>query len=117
MKAGRELDVLVAEKVMGYEQFTHETGGPWWRYPDGTDCAETETFFNSIAFSTNTEAAWQVVEGIVGASKHGVFWDIRMSYDGWSAVFYRDNEQFHARGETAPEAICLAALKAKGVEE
>jgi len=111
MKAGRELDCLVATKIMGYEQFNCEyTGTSMWRYPDGTECAETETFFNSIAFSTDISVAWQVVE--------------KLQLDGWNWMgqwfngkdpAYSTFQRVEKKGgssfaDSISEAICLAAL-------
>jgi hypothetical protein len=85
--AGRELDALVAEKVMGWN-------------------------FQRSAFSTDIASAWEVVEKLqaleytfINLLWDGQGWDIEMGQDGHdiSCDTYAD---------TFPLAICLAALKA-----
>lgn len=120
MEPGRELDALVAEKVMGLEITKIANGHMWFR--DGV------TLRSPIPhYSTDIAAAWLVVE--------------KMSSDGWiheitehindsqikCAMFANrsghyesyerswDDEQWAVSG-TAPHAICLAALKAVGIE-
>lgn len=113
LKPGRELDALVAEKVM------------WWhKYEDSNPKATIRTigdtedhkckFCGSFEghdikpYSTSIEAAWEVVEKLIESDD----WvDFSLEYEPtfkWSA-----NEIIY--GETAPHAICLAALRA--VEE
>ena len=84
--AGRDLDALVAEKFFR------------WDSCDGTACPP--------AFSTKIAAAWEVVEkldlfngAMLGKNAHGQ-WAIWDNADEESPVF----------AETAPLAICLAAL-------
>jgi hypothetical protein len=117
MKAGRDLDALVAEKVMGLEPKQPDNVGyrrDTWVYAINdyddngpvyvVDCPE---------FSEDTSAAWSVLE--------------RMRELGWYASLETgrgqdkctltrlggDSERL-ATGETLPLAICLAALKAVG---
>lgn len=109
MKSGRELDALVAEKVMGWtgikpylksvgqHEFLTYVG---WFQEDGLPKVEIPHY------STDIAEAWKVVEKFKGDR------DIRIDsdFDGgyWvypSPVF---NKPIHAK--TAPHAICLAAL-------
>ncbi len=115
MKAGRELDALVAEKVMGwvFQKATRPFEYPGWSLPNGD--------FKNIAelppVSTNIAAAWQVVEKVreLTVSLNNA--------DGWECCFSTTNgsflvagdEEFYGRASTAPHAICLAALRAMGV--
>ena len=113
MKPGRELDAIVAERVMGYE-VRDET----WRQPPSSSWREVPHYSSDIA------AAWEVVE--------------RMRADGWKlyltvpkvhppgiieptvAYFQRDDEPPRSpnwRYEThVPSTICLAALRALNIE-
>jgi hypothetical protein len=158
VNAGRELDALVAEKVMGldisvrpkhewkgdadgsrdifaYEEGDYHNGPCCVRCHFGfchhcnpagydTPCAPSETV---AAYSTDIAAAWTVVE------KMGL--SVVRSEDGWYAIKPEDIEHSTVRGtayptltlvgrefayntayETAPLAICRAALAAVGVE-
>lgn len=90
MIAGREMDELVAEKVMNSE-------------------------FDVPHYSTSIEAAWAVVEKMndrfavsFSCCSQAVEWHCELSCS--------ENVHFSAKGGTAPLAICLAALDAVGVE-
>ncbi len=96
LKAGRELDALVAEKVMG------DLPPRGYSIPD---------------YSTSISAAWEVVEKLI-ADSHivalGVSWDA--AKDHWKFLM-RDfgeivNTEYWPSAPTAPLAICRAALKA-----
>jgi hypothetical protein len=96
MKAGRELDALVAEKVMGLT--------PTCPCPV---CTPT--------YSTMILAAWQVVERMIGDG-----WNLHAAQVGANGGF-----TFFAKGDQVastnvrginPLSICLAALAACGVE-
>ena len=102
MEAGRELDALVAEKVMRAK-------------------AKGDTFDHIMwppHYSTRIEDAWEVVEKM---QADGWFWNIDYDYGELVAGFGkgRDSEGdlswHYEQAETTPHAICLAALKA--VEE
>lgn len=112
MEAERELDALVAEKVMGL-------GSQWTvqQQPDGTFVPTGEVWYECPEFSTDIAAAWQVVEWMRKWHDRGLIFKVfpvGFQFD-YSAVFQsRDNEQWDAQAETAPLAICLAALKVVG---
>lgn len=118
-KAGTELDVTVAEKVMGqkwqggnsipnYQNFEH------WIWPP--------------PYSTNIEAAWKVVEHLRNTVPN---WNVNVytadnlvTREKWlveindtdidsisSGVAYtKTNKEYRAFGSTTPEAICRVAL-------
>ena len=119
----RELDALVAEKVMGWERCPKEDC-------DGCDCP---VFFYGRPLnewcvndpehrlpwmpSTDIATAWQAVEKMKARPGHFSF---RLEQSGtayhlpeWAATF---NNEFIGISAHAPSAICLAALKAVGVE-
>ena len=101
MNAGRELDALVAEKVMGHEF-----------------CPIHHSLFccgRGANYSTSIADAWLVVEKMreMGAWMSlsvtgGKTWDVRGIIDERKPTEVR----FIAHSESAPEAICLAALRA-----
>lgn len=106
MQAGRELDALVAEKVMG---FGFKTYAP---VVSCSDCAIDSVNCEVPPYSTAIAAAWLVVENlreqyVVELSiGEDVQVDIRSKGDG----AYIGG----ASAARAPLAICLAALKAVG---
>lgn len=114
MEAGRELDALVAEKVMGFTVTDWPTGK---ELPlAGAMAFLSESQKDRIPhYSTNIAAAWQVVEKLDLSV-------IRLNNGRWSAgeayAFENSYAEFRTttHADTAPLAICLAALKAKGVE-
>ena len=105
MKAGRELDALIAEKVMGFRK--HHAHG-YLRNAPGEE----------PHYSTNIADAWEVVERLVSTpGPNGDHHSVQVDYSGDAVVVIDENEdwQVSAIADTAPLAICLAALKAKGV--
>ena len=120
MKAGRELDALVAEKVMGIKLCHHELHEtrPTCKY-----CHLNKGFWQPKwgriepprHYSTDIAAAWEVVETFAGKVYVGM---ARGKYSGdWKAVIGdRVRPSYEIEAETAPLAICLAALKAKGID-
>lgn len=109
MKAGRELDDLVAEKVLGWE---HIDLGPidGIRWKNGDRIIESEHPFR---YSTDIAAAWEILENLVG---RGFEFSIQGGGDSESVVaFGRGRGAAEVvRGEAFPHAICLAALAAVG---
>lgn len=105
----RELDRMVAEKVMGWqlaEAWTPGSQEPWWRKADGW-------MVPLPPFTTDIAAAWQVVErmrelgwyyGVSGSISIGEIAMFRVLGD---AALVRSGT-----ASTAPEAICRAALAA-----
>jgi len=113
MKAGRELDNLIAEFVMGAidkdfdEIYTNE-----WRFK-----RENGTWFPSCHYSTEISAAWEIVEKLK-LTVHPTFggWNVancNASGSGETSWVGITNHQKWVYAETAPEAICKAALLAK----
>jgi Phage ABA sandwich domain len=96
--AGREMDVLVAEKVMGIRSCTCCHGATCPTH----DCPR---------YSINIAAAWEVVE-----KSGGKFIALRRRADnrGWTVIMRKDDISDlteEASADTAPLAICRAALK------
>ena len=103
MKAGTELDMLVAQKL-----------GLW--YPgDKSGCP---------AYSTEISAAWQAVDAVRKSFGNGVSFELRWNLRGPHSPSWVDEEvhaffalcvaPYNAAGhaDTAALAICLAALNA-----
>lgn len=126
MKPGRELDALVAEKVMGWK-FTGgfstdpELGSDRW----ATDSNGHERFYQDVPYySTDIAAAWEVVEILSDRFDFRVH--TRAGYTGkWVAFGYNPQKskemqegdfQYGVFKSSLPHAICLAALKTVGVD-
>ena len=137
MPAGRELDALIAEKVFGQsvKWFTYDgiddelQSEPWEQDWDGTnanprecDKSDNGAFPNCESYSTDIAAAWQVVEKFrTGINGHAAACmefeltdEIRMPdyYCRFYGIDFKPREYF-AFADTAPLAICRAALKAR----
>lgn len=127
MKAGRELDALIAEKVMGLvltcpvdPRFDHSVGTNrdgtsakrnFCRWPDGKE-------WWIPFYSTSIADAWQVVEKM---KEHGMHLLILSANDSGMVHcnFFKGTageQNGIAMADTAPLAICKAALVACGVE-
>jgi hypothetical protein len=121
MKAGRDLDALVAEKVMGMNQFPHEpldSMGMCHRCfrPAGLGDALPKSC-DPPHYSTDITAAWEVVEKLDLLGE----WELWRHTDPYTKepkwiVGRADYEQgeTYAVADTAPLVLCLAALKAVG---
>ena len=110
----RELDALVAEKVMGWRK----DGGMWvraeGRTPDGWDYASRSVLPN---FTESIQWAWQIIEKVRARKDFALFnLDLVPSGlgDAWDARFMMRNGPHYASDNSAAKAICLAALKALG---
>lgn len=96
MQPGRELDALVAEKVMGLTNFYWLSGerfyGPEYQHNRLSD------------YSTDISAAWEVVDKIGSVKVLGP----TIQGEWYSSVL--GNRKVGVWAKTAPEAICKAAL-------
>ncbi len=106
----RELDALVAEHVMELPEIysgMYDTG----------DFGDADKSKPIPHYSTDIAAAWQVVEKFL---KDGVAREVGVSILNATTCAEFD-EEFTTIGmaveETTPRAICLAALRTKGVIE
>lgn len=114
MKAGRELDALVAEKVMGWTIVTESEFGLCWKIPLAGGGFEFQSDESAPHYSTDVVAAIQLVERLAETQgfflgKHGT-----PGRPPWCCRF--GVEPSVTEGETAPFVICVAALKAVGVQ-
>jgi hypothetical protein len=111
--AGRELDALVAERVMGWTYKTFPDGVlphvKHWHGPND-ECLLP-------CYSISIAAAWQVVERLI---EDGEAFCCGLNYDTiteqWVFLMRQHGEVLNANywphADTAPLAICLAALRA-----
>lgn len=113
LEAGRELDALVAEKVMGWQVIeTDDCNGidNYWLSKDGQHVWLLPHDFEAAlpSYSTDIAAAWAVVEKMVADG-----WDWKASPDGWA--FTKGIKVAFAAGTSDIRTtllICRAALKA-----
>lgn len=120
MKPGKEMDQLIAERVLGRKAMLMPGGGlhfmdiPVPKTPDGRVMASPYTFVPH--YSRDIAAAWEVVEKL--APDGFVLyrsWDVKSKPVWVVAQDCQDTLASElARHESAPAAICLAALKAVG---
>ncbi|PZD95205.1 hypothetical protein DNH61_11640 [Paenibacillus sambharensis] len=110
MEPGRELDALVAEKVLGWKQCSVE-GTAKIAYGKPSDFRDHEPRVRIGDYSTDIAAAWEVVEKM---RSNDYLLDIgNGSGAGYAAMFYNPNKTIFLIGpytETAPDTICKAAL-------
>ena len=108
MVAGRELNQKIAVEVMGLIRPTRRYE-PWKR-PDGLSLY---TSYSLPAYSTDWGAMRLVVEKVRAKDE----WAFTLGTDTageWDATFWEGDTFHDASADTAPHAICLAALQAVG---
>ena len=144
MKAGRELDALVAEKVMGFcsclnsehyldSSWSVPVPSSWVGYAEGRRTTSSVYVVDSVNdlwhctehdlplppgkadYSTSIAAAWEVVEKFHPEWFVDIMTPIIES-EPWLCYIHKPTEEasevYSAFADTAPLAICLAALKA-----
>ena len=128
----RELDALMAEKVMGCHLTTHGAVHPHSTVPSLPVCgcpggphndADERNDDCLASYSTDIVAAQTIISRLSPARFE---FECGVSYEGAWAMFYdaEDDPSPRPRGEHAlrggaellPRAICLAALRAVGAE-
>ena len=121
MPTGRELDALVAEKVMGLErrEWKPYAAPEGWFPKDAPSCNwrdENDRFHDPEGYeshlplySFDIAAAWEVVGS--SACEYGHKFSLEYEHDVWYACV---SGMYEAQADTAPLAICRAALKAVG---
>jgi hypothetical protein len=114
---GRELDALVAEKVMGlpkpWQKYMIEDGARDWFYERGLDSYGMSKHHRVPSFSTDIADAWAVVERLKDTHYNFQLENDQGEIEPWIACF----GQKSAVSSSAPHAICLAALRTVGAIE
>lgn len=122
MNASRELDKLIAEKIMGWTELEFKNpqyAGSVELY--GAKPGERASPYTGAKakyvvpkYSTDISAAWEVVEKLKWAEPE-ISWSDEQHC--WHAMFRKGRSSGVSSGaDTAPLAICLAALKTHGIE-
>lgn len=118
MTPSRALDILIAEKIMGLTTLPYTEGVKQVGDYSGPVVMVDNRWKPLHYYSTNISAAWEVVEKMTTKDSS---MSIESNPNGTFAAFVHDVLTDKTIGycnvaNTAPHAICLAALKAKGVE-
>jgi hypothetical protein len=126
-EAGRELDAEIARRIMGVEAHQAKTGdmiftihrdfiddGDYWYYREGWGYDEVPHY------STDIAAAWQVVERVRTFNKGdeiGLEVSVIALSDHYDCHIETNSSAYLVveEADTAPLAICLAALHVVGV--
>lgn len=130
MKPGRDLDELIAEKVMGWKRISYEQLYPsqvgrkefsmYWYDSNNKetrlaeDCNDYYQPEEAWSPSTDIASAWQVIERIKSTAGDRVTFRLEYIDSVWSYGYENLNTDIFdcIEADTAPLAICLLALKA-----
>jgi hypothetical protein len=115
LPAGRELDAVVAEAVMGWTITNRRDSwgnriveGPF----DGCDCGSHCVADTIPEYSTSIGAAWEVVGKLDLLGSRGPLGGLALLKSGDLWELQDEAHITYTQAETAPLAICRAALKA-----
>lgn len=116
LRSGPEIDVLVAEQIMGWQietddpklrklqgYFSRDEHRRWWRAPEGGWHCEPPSYSSDIA------AAWQIVENM---NSRGQFLFLSQSSEEYKAAFDEPHtiSPHYISEKSVALAICKAAL-------
>ena len=116
LSAGREIDVLVAEQIMGWQietdepkleslqrYFSLDEHPQWWRAPEGGWYSDPPSYSSDIA------TAWQIVERM---NSRGQFLFLSQNSEGFKVDFdeLRTFSPDNISEKSGALAICKAAL-------
>ncbi len=109
MKPDRELDARVAENIMGWTEINPSVSGRGQKYFGMSPGCYTPKQIPH--YSSDISAAWNVIQ-----SQKWESWSMR--WDAEEKMYYcqiqHHGNKFIGFAETAPEAVCVAALTATG---
>ncbi len=106
LQHGPELDALVAERVMGWHKTEHTFMN--WMTPEG-----------DRSYLKHFSREWSAMELVVEKMRQEgwlVSIDAVDCVGAWACCLSRPCSFVRMEGHTLPHAVCLAALKAKGVK-
>ncbi len=98
MPAGEEIDILVARNVLGHT-VQQDSSGQWF-----------EGFTSLARYSDSLQSAWNAAERVI--STKNAFYTVSRKGTQWMAEFEINKVRQFAFADTAPLAICRAALLA-----
>jgi hypothetical protein len=119
---GPDLDQLVAERVMGWRREQGVEGIRMWRGPADERARQARAVYGVPRYSTDISAAWLVAEKVrlavvpqlEGSELRWYATDIHRVVFG-DAVTMIEEAEGGMLADSAPYAICLAALIASGL--
>jgi len=118
LSSGREIDILVAEQVMGWQletdepklrrlqgYFSRDNERRWWRAPQGG------WHLDPPSYSTELGVAWPIIAIM---NSRGLFLSLSQSSEGYKAAFHepRAVNYNYVSEKSVSLAICKAALRA-----
>lgn len=120
MQAGTELNTLIAERVMGWDRDNEANNtdlNPWYFHRGIWWTGTTDDYDNVFPFSPslNIDDAWRVVLRLRNIGKDCFAVEYVAGRGDWRASFgsnYSAENEWVADADSAPLAICRAALKA-----
>lgn len=121
---GRELDAAVAERVLGWTELSTKYGPLCGQHPESEDSLRKYGPTSVPSYSTDIAAAMEVLnkaDGLWELSRYP-YLDDDAEEDTPYTLLYSCRLRFgdhlgSAEGDTAPEAICRAALNAVKARE
>jgi hypothetical protein len=103
----RKINYLVAEKVMGYVRSKYR-GQEGWGTPD------QHTWYSHFNPTGDISEAWLAVDKLKSNSE---FFSLDFEDEVWTCEFGNQySGMYEVTADTAPMAICKAALKIVGIE-
>jgi hypothetical protein len=124
MKAERELDALISEKILGWVWAETDYGleglfppndHPFRQLTSMPIIFDSNGYWLGMPFySTNIADAWEVVEKLDFTCS--ILTPCPANYQKYSVVISKGEVVEQVIAETAPLAICLAFLKANGID-
>lgn len=109
----REIDRLAAEEIMGLKLEAFEGGSLHWFEPEAE--GGQGLWHSCPRYSSDIATAWKLVERLDLFARHAIHRASGM-YGVYPVGVLGDLEGCIGIADTAPLAICLAALEMKGVE-
>jgi hypothetical protein len=109
--AGKEIDALINKHVMGVERIKRG-GAEWWQdhYTRGQLAGEPFWYLDAPSFSSDIEAAWEVVAAM---EEKGEWFRLSNVIPNSDVIVYEVSfGTAYACEDSAPLAICRAALLA-----
>lgn len=110
MPAGREMDALIAERVMGRDVLL----GSDWYFPSPYGFGGHKSVPH---YSTDIGNAWEVVDEMQAARNYWAYTGSLSSYCYAMFAGHQSQHEYRAEADKMPLAICRAALLAVMEEE
>ena len=116
-KPGRELDALVARKIMGWFDIGHDTSiDEWMGRPSDYDAKKYGQMYVGLPhYSTDIAAAWEVLKKMINTTgPDGDYYDVVLDIHKHRTICVMGelaDYRVQVTADTTEHAICLAALE------